>query len=184
MAEGPTPGRFSPEHYRGYLRLLARLHLPPALHSRMDPSDVVHETLLKAHNKREQFQGHTEAEYRAWLRRILANRIADVTRELDREPEIRSKLDESSVWLEGFVTVPGPGPAEQAERAELLVRLVVALDGLSADERAAVEMRYLQVPRRRLSEIARVLGRLTAKAVAGLLARGLEEPRGLLREDR
>jgi RNA polymerase sigma-70 factor (ECF subfamily) len=147
----------------------------------MDPSDVVHDTLLKAHRHREQFRGETEAEYRAWLRRILANSIADAARETEREPELRHKLDQSSLWLEDLVAAPGPGPVEQVERAELLVNLVAALDGLPADERAAVEMRYLQVPRRRLSEIAGALGRPTAKAVAGLLARGLERLREVLR---
>ena len=115
---------------------------------------------------------------------LMANSIADASRELDRVPEIRHKLDESSVWLEGFVTAPGPGPVERAEHEELLLRLVVALDGLPEDERAAVEMRYLQDPRCPLPEIARALGRPTAKAVAGLLARGLERLRGLLREAR
>jgi hypothetical protein len=43
-------------------------------------------------------------------------------------------------------------------------------------------MRYLQDPPCPLPEIARELGRPTAKAVAGLLARGLEKLRGLLRE--
>ena len=54
---------------------------------------------------------------------------------------------------------------------------------LSDDERTAVEMRYLQDPSCPLREIARALNRPTAKAVAGLLARGLEKLRGLLRED-
>jgi hypothetical protein len=33
------------------------------------------------------------------------------------------------------------------------------------------------------ADVGRALGRLTAKALAGLLARGLEKLRGLLRED-
>jgi RNA polymerase sigma-70 factor (subfamily 1) len=174
---------FAPECYRAYLCLLAGLQLPKRLHRLLSASDLAHETILKAHKNRAQCRAETEAQYRAWLRRILANSIADAAQDFDREPEVRCKLDESSVWLEGLVAAPGPGPAEQVERKEVLLRLVVALDRLSEDERAAVTMRYLRVPRQRLSEIARVLGRPTAKAVADLLARGLEKLRRLLRED-
>jgi DNA-directed RNA polymerase specialized sigma24 family protein len=64
-----------------------------------------------------------------------------------------------------------------------LLRLAEDLKQLSEDERTVVEMRYLQNPACPLPEIAAALGRPTAKAVAGLLARGLEKLRGLLRED-
>jgi DNA-directed RNA polymerase specialized sigma24 family protein len=48
---------FAPERYREYLHLLARQNLPKRLCRVLSPSDVVHETILKAHKKREQFRG-------------------------------------------------------------------------------------------------------------------------------
>jgi len=80
------------------------------------------------------------------------------------------------------VAVEDPSPSAHVERAEQLRRLAEGLTRLAEDERTAVELRYLRVPRCPLPEIARELGRPTAKAVAGLLARGLEKLRGLLRE--
>ncbi len=56
------------EHYVDYLRLLARLHIDPRLRGRLDPSDVVQQTLLIAHEKMAQFRGKTHAELAAWLR--------------------------------------------------------------------------------------------------------------------
>jgi RNA polymerase sigma-70 factor (ECF subfamily) len=182
MTEETGSRPFAPERYREYLRLLARPRLPNRLRRLLSASDLAHETILKAHNKREQFQGQTEAEYRAWLRRILANTIADAAR--GREPDILQALEKSSAVLEEWVVAVGPSPAEKVECAEQLLRLAEALAQLSDDERTALEMRYLQDPRCPLPEIAKQLGRPTAKAVAGLLARGLEKLRELLHEDR
>ena len=75
-SESPGEGR-SLERYRAYLSLLARLHLHPRLQSKLDASDVVQQTLLKAHQNLAQCQGQNDAQVAAWLRRILANTLAD-----------------------------------------------------------------------------------------------------------
>jgi RNA polymerase sigma-70 factor (ECF subfamily) len=178
--QGNGSRQFAPERYRDYLHLLARLNLPRRLHGRLSASDLAHDTILKAHKKREQFRGQSEAEYRGWLRRILANTIADAAQV--REPDLLRTIEQSSAWLEDQVVVDDPSPSEHVEHKEQLLRLAEGLKQLSEDERTAVEMRYLHNPPCPLPEIAEALGRPTAKAVAGLLARGLEKLRGLLRE--
>src|SRR6202040_2404394 len=60
------------EAYRSYLTLLARVQLGRDLQGKVDPSDLVQEAFLEAHRDFGQFQGQTEAELRAWLRRLLA----------------------------------------------------------------------------------------------------------------
>jgi RNA polymerase sigma-70 factor, ECF subfamily len=179
MTEGNGRQKFAPERYRDYLHLLARLNLPRRLRGVLSASDVAQDTILKAHKKREQCRAETEAQYRAWLRRILANLLADAA---DKEPDILRKIERSSLVLEDLAAADDLSPSEQVVHAEKLRRLTEGLKQLSEDERTAVEMRYLQDPRSPLPEIAEALGRPTAKAVAGLLARGLEKLRGLLRE--
>jgi RNA polymerase sigma-70 factor (ECF subfamily) len=78
--------------YREYLRLLARIQVPPGLRSKLDASDLVQQSLLVSHEKRDQFRGSTDAEYLAWLRTILAHQLADAMRKLHgrRTPTGRS----------------------------------------------------------------------------------------------
>jgi RNA polymerase sigma-70 factor, ECF subfamily len=169
------------EQYRDYLRLLARLQLDARLQGKLDPSDVVQETLLKAQEHLDQFRGRSDAELAAWLRRILANTLTDALRKFQHELRLGRSLvdalDESSARLEGWLADPSLSPGDQAVRGEQLLRLAEALGRLPEDQRQAVELRYLK--EHSPPEVARLLGRSDA-AVAGLLRRGLRKLRELL----
>jgi RNA polymerase sigma-70 factor, ECF subfamily len=68
------------ESYRSYLMLLARLQIGRWLQGKTDAGDLVQETFLQAYRCFAQFRGSTEAEFSAWLRRILASRVAKLLR--------------------------------------------------------------------------------------------------------
>ncbi len=68
------------EQYRDYLRILARLQLDPRMRGALDPSDVVQQTLLKAHENLKGFRGKTDAELQGWLRAILSQQLALLAR--------------------------------------------------------------------------------------------------------
>jgi RNA polymerase sigma-70 factor (ECF subfamily) len=174
------------EGYRDYLRVLARLQLSPRLRAKLDASDVVQQTLLQAHDSREQFRGGTEAEWLAWLRAILANTLAAAARrfgaearDLARERHLEAELEQSSSRLEALLAADQTSPSEQAVRGEEAVGLARALASLPADEQAVVELRHLKGLA--VGEIASVLGR-SRPAVAGLLFRALKRLRQLLQE--
>ena len=65
------------ELYRNYLRLVARSMIGVSLRVKVEPSDLVQDTFLKAHREFAGFEGRGEPELMAWLRRILARTLAD-----------------------------------------------------------------------------------------------------------
>ena len=76
-------GRDAPrplEDFADYLSLLARLQIDPRLRSQLDPSDLVQQTFLIAHEKLFQLRGRTDGEVAAWLRVIMANILAKASR--------------------------------------------------------------------------------------------------------
>jgi RNA polymerase sigma-70 factor (ECF subfamily) len=174
------------ERYRDYLHLLARVELDPRLWAKLDPSDLVQQTLMEAHEAFGQFRGRTGAELVAWLRKILARNLANAVRDLERdkcdvrrEQSLETALEQSSMRLEALLAADQSSPSQVADRNERLVRLAAALSILPEGQREAVVLRYVEgLP---LAEVAQKLGR-TAPAVMGLLHRGLKHLRTVLLE--
>ncbi len=65
---------------RNYLVVVARAEAGSWLRAKVDPSDIVQQTLLDAHRGLGDFRGSTEAEWLGWLRRILSHNAADYVR--------------------------------------------------------------------------------------------------------
>jgi RNA polymerase sigma-70 factor, ECF subfamily len=169
------------EPYRDYLRLLARLHLDRRLRAKLDPSDLVQQTLLEAYQAMSSWEQHTPGEQAAWLRRILAHNLANAIRDFTRakrdvnlEQSLQADLDASSIRLASLLADAGPTPAEQAEQNEFLLRLAHALIELPEPQREAIVLRHYE--NWSLAAISEHLGR-TPAAVAGLLHRGLKAVR-------
>jgi RNA polymerase sigma-70 factor (ECF subfamily) len=175
------------ERFRHYLLLLARLQLGERHRARLDPSDVVQQTLLEAHRKRGQFRGRSDAELAAWLRQMLAYAIADALRaqgrakrDAAREHSLEAALGESSARLEAWLVADQSSPSQRAVQQEQLLRLAEAMAQLPEYERRAVELKHLQGYS--VAAIAGCLSR-TETAVGGLLRRGMAKLRGLLQDE-
>jgi RNA polymerase sigma-70 factor (ECF subfamily) len=69
------------EASRRYLLWVARHELEPDLQAKAGASDMVQMTFLEAQRDFGQFMGKTEAEFLAWLRRLLANNLANFARD-------------------------------------------------------------------------------------------------------
>jgi RNA polymerase sigma-70 factor (ECF subfamily) len=187
MANEADPDKLAVERFRTYLLVLARLQLGAQAGPRLEPSDVVQQTLMDAHRDRAQFHGGTSAEMAAWLRRLLACNLADAQRALvrgkrdvRRERSLEDALANSSARLEGLLAADGSSPSQQAAHNEDVLRLADALEALPEAQREAIVLHYWQaLP---VAAVAERLGR-TPAAVAGLLQRGLKALRALLHQE-
>ena len=106
------------ERYRMYMLMLARMHLDPRLRAKLDPSDVVQQSMLEACQQQGQFRGRTEAERMAWLRQILAHNLADALkglrrakRDIARERSLEAALDQSSAQLGAWLAADQSSPS-------------------------------------------------------------------------
>jgi RNA polymerase sigma-70 factor (ECF subfamily) len=183
MDKKNAPQKRSLEAFRSYLLLLARIQLDPGPRNRIDPSDIVQQTLLEAHAKADKFQGDDSAQA-AWLRQVLVNNLRDAwralrrgKRDIRREQALAEAVDQSSARLAGMLATPQSSPSQRVVRNEDLLRLADALAQVPEAQRKAIVLHHLQDCS--LSETARSLGRTDA-AVAGLLHRGLKKLREIM----
>ena len=122
------------EEVRAWLHRAAAALLDGRLRGKLDASDVVQDTLLKALAHREQLRGRTEAERRAWLRRILANTLADAVRrylagrkrDLGRERSLDEAVRQSSARLSAWLADGRTPPEKVISAFGLLGSLTLA----------------------------------------------------------
>jgi len=171
-----------------YLRALVAmdLNIPAHLRAKFDSADLIQDALLRVHRNASALEGRSPEERQAYLRKSLASALKDRIRHFDtqvhlaaRERSIDQSFDDSSARLAGVLVATQTSPSQKAVKGEELVRLADALKALPDRQGEAVTFHHLQGLT--LEETA---GRMctTEDSVAGLLRRGLETLRELLRD--
>jgi RNA polymerase sigma-70 factor, ECF subfamily len=143
------------QHYRNYLMLLATTQIERRLQPRVSPSDIVQETMLKAHRHFAQFEGQTERELLAWLRQILISSLArfveqhvlaakrDIRREVSIE-RFGAALEQSTSHFRSILRAGSDTPSAEAEKREDAVVLADLLAQLSPPYREVLVLRNVQ----------------------------------------
>lgn len=170
--------------YRNYLRLLARSQIGDVLKLKLEASDVVQETFLEAHRGFAQFQGQSERELLAWLRKILVRNLTDLARshrremrDVRRDESLEVLLERSSVAAHEALAASASSPSAQAIRREQAVLFADALMALPDNYQEVMTLRHLD--RLGFEEIAARMG-LSSGAVRMLWVRAMEMLRGRL----
>jgi RNA polymerase sigma-70 factor, ECF subfamily len=141
--------------YREYARLLVRCRAKGRLQARVDSSDFVQETLLRAAQNIRQFQGTSEEEWCAWLARIaehevihqMRHHLGAAKRAAARERSIAAEADDSANGasrLERWFTKAQTSPSLAAMRKERSLLLTDALARLPEDYREVLILRHLE----------------------------------------
>lgn len=173
--------------FRGYLGILARVQLDKRLQGKVDPSDLVQETLMMAHRDFRSFQGMTEGELVHWMRSILAHVASNMIRhylgaqcrDVRLERAIEEDLDKSQAVLAGFLVAPGDSPSQVVQQREQVLRLNDAMQKLPESYREVVIQHHLQG--KSVAEVADSMGR-SIDSVQKLRARAVIRLSQLLKE--
>jgi RNA polymerase sigma-70 factor (ECF subfamily) len=177
--------------YRNYLRLLAQTQIDLHLQGRVDPSDLVQETMLEAFRDFGQFRGETEAQLLAWLRRILLHNLArivekqlharkrDVRREVSLD-RLVANMEQSSNRIDAALVSQATSMSSHLRQRERAIVLADQLARLKPDYRNVLVLRNLEG--RSFEDIAGCMGR-SAGAVRMLWLRALDRLKQLLTEE-
>lgn len=165
---------------RGYVQVMARTQIESWLQAKVDASDLVQETLLEAHRDFHRFQGRTEGEWLAWLRRILAHNVADFVRHYRGTAKRQARRevplggpgggDSQARWPDPPAAIETP--SQQLIRADRQLAVAAALATLPDDYREVITLRNVQ--RLPFDEVATRMGR-SRPAAQMLWARALKK---------
>jgi RNA polymerase sigma-70 factor (subfamily 1) len=114
------------EPFRKYLEVLAELHLDRRLRGKLDPADLVQQTMLRAHSSLGELRNPQPEVLVAWLRRILARTLADAVKHYERdkrdvalERSLEADLDRSASGFAAWLAADQTSPSGRAERNDL-----------------------------------------------------------------
>jgi RNA polymerase sigma-70 factor (ECF subfamily) len=165
---------------------MVRLRMDPRMRGRIDPSDVVQETLAAASQRLSKYAAEQPLPFYPWLRQIAWEKLVHLhdrhlraaKRSVAREQFFRPEIsDESALEIAQWFAGRMSSPSAEAVREELRARVRQALEALSAEDREILLQRYLE----QLSskEIGAILG-ISEAAVNMRHMRALKRMRRML----
>jgi RNA polymerase sigma-70 factor (ECF subfamily) len=152
--------------HRGRLRRMVEMRLDWRLQARVDASDVIQDAYLEIAQRLDEYLRDPRLPLFLWLRLVVGERLTTLHRQhlgaqmRDARREVslyRGALPEaSSAALAAQLLGRHTSPTEAAVRAERMLRLQEALNGLDAIDREVLSLRHFEQLSR--AETAQVLG--------------------------
>jgi RNA polymerase sigma-70 factor (ECF subfamily) len=176
------------DRHRRQLRSLIALRMDPRLAARVDPSDVIQESLAEAARRLSDYLHDRPLPFYPWLRQIALERLIDLQRRhvrsqkrsVRREEFCLPRLPDDSVQGLARLASMGSSPSRAQERRDLQERVRAALERLAERDREVLLLRHFeQLP---VKQIAAVLG-ISEGAAKVRHARALERLRQELDDD-
>jgi RNA polymerase sigma-70 factor (ECF subfamily) len=177
------------KRYRNYLRRMVAARLDRRLAPRVDPSDIVQETLADAAGRLDEYLRDRPLPFFGWLRQIANERVIKAhqrhviaqRRSVSRESApLEVSSDYSVDELVNSLAAHDTSPSNQLMRKEQSDKVRSALASLPSRDREVLVMRYLE--QLDTPAIAEATG-ISELAVKARLFRALTRIRGRLEND-
>jgi RNA polymerase sigma-70 factor (ECF subfamily) len=185
--DGAARDQLLQRHRRRLGRMVA-VRFDPRLAARVDPSDVVQETLAEAAARLDRYLRERPLPFYPWLRQLARRRLIELyrrhvqarRRSVTREVGPPGLPDHSSLALADRLFARTSSPSAGLRRQERRDRVRAALAALPEPDREVLALRILEaLPTR---ETAAVLG-ISEVAVRSRQVRALDRLKGLLGPD-
>jgi RNA polymerase sigma-70 factor (ECF subfamily) len=170
------------EMFRQELTRIARQDLSEPLSVKINDSDVVQETFMKAQEGFPRFTGNTHSELLAWLRQILRRKLVDARRRFVRSDKRTIRREVPLAGSNGQpddLALDDTSPSGVAMAREETNRLLSMLVGLPEQYATVIILRHAEG--QTFEEIGRKMDR-SAEAARKLWVRALRELRERMRE--
>jgi RNA polymerase sigma-70 factor, ECF subfamily len=176
------------QRHRSQLRRMVAVRVDPRLAARVDPSDVVQESLAEAAANLDRYLRERPLPFYPWLRQFAQRRLIDLhrrhvkarRRSVTRERGSIGLPDHSALALADRLLARTSSPSLRLRRQERSDRVRAALAALPEADREVLVLRILEgLPTREASE---VLG-ITEVAVRSRQVRALDRLKVLLGPD-
>lgn len=161
------------DQHREYLRRIVGARMEPSLRKRVDPSDIIQETLVVASQRIDDYLLRRPASFRLWLRRTALERLVDARRtHLSRKRSVERDVqlaDASSIAIaRAFLS----GPSEKVIQRELMQQVQSALQQIKPEDRDILVMRHAEGLSN--AEVAELL-KIEAKTASKRYGRALQK---------
>jgi RNA polymerase sigma-70 factor (ECF subfamily) len=185
LAGDPAARQELLELYREHLRRMVAARLDRRLTTRVDPSDIVQETLADASRRMDDYLRDRPLPFLGWLRQLAGERVIDAhrrhigsqRRSITRENPADDRPGDASGLLAQRFLANDTSPSNRLAREERRGQVMEALASLGERDREVLVMRYLE--QLDAARIAEVLG-ISRGAVKARLLRALIQMRGRL----
>lgn len=141
------------DEYRRQLKTMVSLRIDPRVNARIDPSDVVQESLAEAASRLDQYLIDEPIPFYPWLRQIAWEKliqqhrrhIGSQKRSAAKEVTLPVRLtDESVASLSRIAVAQQNSPSEQVVRSELNRRVMDAMERLQPSWKELLVMKYME----------------------------------------
>ena len=139
--------------HRSKVRKMVAIRMDRRLTARVDPSDVVQETLIEATHRLPEYLQKRPIAFYPWLRELAMNRLIQLHRKhilaqrrsVNREESAAMRLpDESETDLVRRLVTSGISASRRLEQSEARSRVKDALGRLNENDREVLVLKYLE----------------------------------------